>query len=161
MNGVASGLTEAARKIPVEPVSLRSIVSLLPGLLVIVALAGYSVVHALPQEGPEAVVLGRPGASITKAAAASPGVMIGNKVFYPAPPQPHRLVVHLACNQDDARLARIYDPPATGQAIILRLDQSAQEMRLLFDGKGTQFPSDTRLVTTPCMQAMIEHGEFP
>jgi hypothetical protein len=99
--------------------------------------------------------------SVAKAATASQGVLIGNKVLYPPPPQYSPLVVHLACDQDDARLARIFDPPPSGQAIVLRFDQSADEMRLLATGKDLQFPKDTRLVTTPCMQAMIEHGEFP
>jgi hypothetical protein len=142
-----------------EPGSLRGILQILPGLVVIMVLAGYSFVHSLPEAEPKRAVLGAPGQA--RPAPASQGVLIGNKVFYPPVPEPLTLIVHFACNQDDARLARIYDPPASGTPIIMRLDQSLEEMHLLVAGKDPLFPRNTRIVTTPCVQAMIEHGEFP
>jgi len=79
----------------------------------------------------------------------------------PSTPVFEPMVVHFACGQEDARWARTYDPPPSGRSLILRLDQSPEQMRALYAGADPQFPKDTRIVTTPCTQELIDRGEFP
>jgi hypothetical protein len=145
-----------------EEVSLSGILRLGSGIAVLVVLAGYSLIHALGTGEPAPRVIG--GGTIARAAAvlkSQQPVYIGGKAFYPALPVEAQLVVHFACDQEDARIARIYDPPPSGRAIILRIDQSADQMHAIYEGTDPQFPSTTRVVTTPCMQALIDHGAFP
>lgn len=132
------------------------------GVAAVLGLAGYSLLHTFnDQEAVEAAVALRPEPG-PAASPHKPGpVKIGNETMYPfIAPEPS-LVVHLACNQEDARVARIYDPQPAGRSVILRIDQSLDEMRQLYAGTDTRYPKDTRLVTTPCTQAMIDSGDFP
>lgn len=88
-------------------------------------------------------------------------IVTGNAVPYPANLAREPLIVHFACDPEDARIARMIDPPPSGRPIVLRLDQSAEEMRSLYRGTHPLFPVDTRIVTTSCTQALIDRGEFP
>lgn len=145
-----------------EDVSLPGILRLGSGIVVLVVLAGYSLIHALDSGEPPPRVIG--GGTIARAAAvlkSQQPVYIGGKAFYPAPPVEQEPVVYFACDQEDARIARVYDPPPSGRAVILRIDQSIDQMRAIYEGTDSQFPATTRIVTTPCMQALIDHGAFP
>lgn len=123
------------------------------GLTAVIALGVYALFHTMTYEAPVTV---RPPANV------SPQVFVTSNIGpFPAMAQ-EPPVAYLACNQDDARLVRIHDPPPPGRyPFFLRLDQVADQMRSLYQGTGTVFPKDTRLVTTPCLQDMIDRGEFP
>jgi hypothetical protein len=149
---------EDARQAP----SLLGVLRLSWGLAAILALAGYSFVHTLTAAQPVPRVIG--GGTVANAAAvmrSQQPVYIGGKAFYPAPPVEGPLVVHLTCDEEDARIARTYDALPGGRGLVLRLDQSSDEMRNLYFGRDPKYPKDTRLITTPCMQALIDYGEFP
>ncbi len=124
------------------------------GLAVIVALAGYSAYEAYRVEPPPVRILQARGLPPR-------AVVTGNAVVNPLLALEPSVTVHFACAEEDARIARIYDPPLNGRAMILRLDQSADQMRLVLAGTDGKFPADTRIVTTPCVQDMIDGGEFP
>jgi hypothetical protein len=122
------------------------------GLAAVLALGVYSLVHTLNYEAPVRVVPPR--------GFPPQPVITGNARILPnAPIEP--MVIHFACNQDDARWVRIYDPPASGRSIILRIDQSPDLMRAVYSGEDNNFPRDARVVTTPCTQALIDNKEFP
>jgi hypothetical protein len=123
------------------------------GLAIVVSLAAYTLFQTVTQD-----------ASITVAPARSSPAQLGIVASagpYPVP-MPEPLVVHLACDQEDATLARIHDPPPPGRyPFVLRLDQVPEDMRALYRGDDTVFPRDARIVTTPCLQALIDSGAFP
>lgn len=71
------------------------------------------------------------------------------------------LSVHFACAEDDARVVRFYEAPPSGRIIVLRLDQSAEQMKDIYLGMDPRFPTDTRIIATPCVQDMIDLKAFP
>ena len=132
------------------------------GVASLLALAAYSLLHTVNEDpSAESAVVVQPRAAPTATRLKSGPVVIGNVTMYPSMAPEPSLVVHFACNQEDARVARIYDPQPAGRSVILRIDQSLDEMRQLYAGTDKRYPKDTRLVTTPCTQALIDSGGFP
>jgi hypothetical protein len=123
------------------------------GLAAVLALGVYSLVHTLNYEPPLRVVPPR--------GFPPQPVVTGNARSLPTSFVDDPMVIHFACNQEDARWARVYDPPASGRSVILRFDQSPDLMRSIYSGDDNQFPKNARVVTTPCTQAMIDNMEFP
>ena len=134
------------------------------GIAAIAALAGYSLFHTFddPSAAANPVVQTY---SVEPAPTAIPRksgpIVIGNVTMYPFVTQEPSATVHLVCDAEEARLVRTYDPPPSGRGIVLRLDQSLEDMRLVYRGGDPRFPGDTRIITAPCIQGMIDRGEFP
>jgi len=152
---------DGPRRTPAEELSrVPSVVSLIStfwGLAAVLALGAYTTVHSFNYEPPAPKT--PQTARMRPLPPRAPVVPYTGALVTSGGLEP--MIVHLACNQEDARWARVYDPPSSGRGMILRIDQSADLMRALYAGEKTQFPVDTRVVTTPCTQTMIENGEFP
>jgi hypothetical protein len=134
------------------------------GITAILGLAGYSLLHSLDDQSVAAGVVAQtslPEAVPTALPRVKGPVVIGNVTMYPFVAQEPSAIVHLACDAEEARLVRTYDAPPAGRGIVLRLDQSAADMKLLYQRGDPRFPGDTRIITTPCIQGMIDRGEFP
>ncbi len=144
-----------------EGTTLLGILRLCSGVVAILVLAGYSLANTLSDGRPAPTVVGSAGRLSAVVARQVQPVYIGGKAFYPAPLVETPLIVHLACDQEDARIVRVYDSPPGGRALVLRLDQVPDEMRHIYEGTDPRYPKNVRLVTTPCMQALIEYGDFP
>jgi hypothetical protein len=149
---------EDAREAPSLPAILRQS----SGLAAILVLACYCLFQTLTAEKPaHAIIVAGTVAKAAEVVRLQQPVYIGGKAFYPAPPAEPQLIIHFACDQEDARIVRLYDALPGGRNFILRLDQSAEEMRNVYRGTDPHYPSDLRIVTTPCMQALFDGGEFP
>jgi len=124
------------------------------GLVFVLAVGAYTLFGAAYAE-PEEIVM-RPARGLPQQP-----VITGNAVPAWVLPVEPSLVVHLACAADDAQVARVYDAAPTGRGLVLRLDQSRDEISAVIRGTDRRYPADTRLVTTPCMQQLLDSGEFP
>ncbi|MGE0059579.1 MAG: hypothetical protein AB7P33_14215 [Dehalococcoidia bacterium] len=144
-----------------EGTSLLGIVRLCWGVAAILVLAAYSLIHTLGDGRQAPTVIGSAGRLSANAARQVQPVYIGGKAFYPAAPVETPLIVHLACDQEEARIVRTYDSPPGGRALVLRLDQVPDEMRRVYEGTDPRYPKDVRIVATPCMQALMDYGDFP
>ena len=134
------------------------------GIAAVLGLASYSLLLSVNDDDTAAGAgegARRPEAIPSPAFVKSGPIVIGNVTMYPFTATEPPVVVHLACDAEEARLARMYDAPPPGRSVILRIDQSLERMRRIYQGGDPQFPPDARIVTTPCIQGMIDRGEFP
>ena len=122
------------------------------GVAVLLVLGGYTLTETLTYES--SVQLSQERSASSPSSSAVPFVPSG-----PFPDvQQEPMIIHIACSQQDA--SQVRTPPGR-YPFTMRLDQVPEDIRALLRGTDTVFPKNARIVMTPCMQALVENGEFP
>ena len=140
--------------------SVLQVLSTFWGLAAVLALGGYTLYDAVMggQTG-SATAAGRPASNASFSSSGIAAVSTGGP--YPAI-EPEPMVLYLACSQEDVSFDRISNRPPPGRyPFTLRLDQTPEDIRAVLNGTDTVYPKDARIVKTPCIQGMIDRGEFP